>query len=65
MTVVHQLYDLLGVDEDIDRHNQTIASLDAALADTQRLVQTRQAVEKARGTLRKQQAERRDLGDDR
>ena len=61
MTVVHQLYDLLVVDEDIDRHNQTIASLDAALADTQRLVQTRQAVEKARGTLRKQQAERRDL----
>ena len=61
MTVVQQLYDLLGVDEDIGRHNQTIASLDAALADTQRLVETRQAVEETRDTLRKQQTERRDL----
>ena len=61
MTVVQQLYDLLGVDGDIDRHNQTIASLDAALADTQRLVETRQAVEEARVELRKQHAERRDL----
>ena len=61
MTVVQQLYDLLGVDGDIDKHNQTIASLDAALADTQRLVETRQAVEEARVELRKRQAERRDL----
>ena len=61
MTVVQQLYDLLGVDDDIDRHNQSIASLDAALEDTRQLEETRQAVEEARDTLRKQQAERTDL----
>ena len=61
MTVVQQLYDLLGVDDDIDRHNQSIASLDVALEDTRQLEETRQAVEETRDTLRKQQAERTDL----
>ncbi len=61
MTVVQQLYDLLGVDEDIDRHSQSIAALDAALEDTRLLEETRQAVEEARETLRKQQAVRTDL----
>ena len=61
MTVVQQLYDLLGVDEEIDRHNQSIASLSAALEDTRQLEETRQAVEETRDTLRKQQVERRDL----
>ena len=62
MTVVQQLYDLLGVDEDIDRHNQSISSLDtAALEDTRQLEETRQAAEETRASLGKQQAERRDL----
>ncbi len=61
MTVVQQLYDLLGVDEEIDRHNQSIASIDAALEDTRQIEETRQAVDETRDALRKQQAERTDL----
>ena len=61
MTVVQQLYDLLGVDEEIDRHNQSISSLTAALEDTRQLEETRQAVEDTKAVLGKQQAERRDL----
>ena len=61
MTVVQQLYELLGVDQDIDKHSQSIASVDVALADTRLLQETRQAVEEARDTLRKQQAERREV----
>ena len=61
MTVVQQLYELLGVDQDIDKHSQSIASVDAALADTRLLEETRQAVEEARDTLRKQQTERREV----
>ncbi len=61
MTVVQQLYDLLGVDEEIDRHNQSIASIDTALGDTRQIEETRQAVDETRDALRKQQAERTDL----
>ncbi len=61
MTVVQQLYELLGVDREIEKHSQSIASVDAALADTRLLVETRQAVEEARVALRKQQAERREV----
>ena len=61
MTVVQQLYELLGVDQEIDKHSQSIASVEAALADTQALVDTRHAVEESRETLRKQQTEHRDI----
>ena len=61
MTVVQQLYELLGVDQDIDKHSQGIASVDEALADTRLLVDTRQAVGETKDTLRVQQAERREV----
>ena len=61
MTVVQQLYELLGVDQEIEKHSQSIASVDAALADTRLLEETRQAVEEARDTLRTQQAQRREV----
>jgi hypothetical protein len=61
MTVVQQLFDLLGIDNDIERYNQSIASVEMGLEDNHLLLETQQAVEGAQATLRKQEAERRDL----
>ena len=61
MTVVQQLFDLLGVDVEIDRNSQTLASVDASLADNRLLVETQRAVKAARDTLRVQESERLDL----
>ena len=61
MTVAQQLYDLLAIDEDIERHRRTLASIESSLNDNSRLLQARQAVEEARGALGRQETERRDL----
>ena len=61
MTVVQQLFDLLGVDGEIERNSQSITSVESALADNHLLLETQQAVEEARATLRSQEAERLDL----
>jgi hypothetical protein len=61
MTVVQQLFDLLGVDVEIDRNSQTVASVDASLVDNRLLVQTQRAVKAARDTLRVQESERLNL----
>ena len=61
MTVVQQLYDLSGIDGGIDRHGQSIASIDETLADNQLLLRSRRAVEVARAALSKQEIARKDL----
>ncbi|MBI2856133.1 MAG: hypothetical protein HYX93_04730 [Chloroflexi bacterium] len=61
MTVVQQLFDLLGIDNDIERYNQSIASVEKALADDHLLLETQQAVERAQATLRRQETERMEL----
>ena len=61
MTVVQQLYDLLVVDSEIERHNQSVESIYFSLKDNRRLLETRQAVEEARSSLRLQELGRRDL----
>ena len=61
MTVVQQLYDLSGIDGGIDRHGQSIASIDETLADNQLLLRSRRAVEVARAALSKQEVARKDL----
>ncbi|MBF8267336.1 MAG: hypothetical protein HW388_844 [Dehalococcoidia bacterium] len=61
MTVVQQLYDLLEVDEGIERCKQAVASVESALMDNRLLLQSQQMVEEARLTLKRQEVERRDL----
>ncbi|MFH1560358.1 MAG: C4-type zinc ribbon domain-containing protein [Chloroflexota bacterium] len=61
MTVVQQLFDLLGIDNDIERYNQSVASIEDALADNHLLLETQRAVEETRATLRKQETERGDM----
>ncbi|MBI4282548.1 MAG: hypothetical protein HY672_03565 [Chloroflexi bacterium] len=61
MTVVQQLFDLMGVDVDIERYNQSIASVEEALADNHLLLEAQRAVEEAQAVLKKQEGERRDL----
>ncbi|MDA0988696.1 MAG: C4-type zinc ribbon domain-containing protein [Chloroflexi bacterium] len=61
MTVVQQLYDLLAVDVEIDKHKQSIASIDETLADNRLLLGTQRAVEETQATLREQETVRKDL----
>ncbi|MBI2855262.1 MAG: hypothetical protein HYX93_00260 [Chloroflexi bacterium] len=61
MTVVQQLYDLLVVDSDMERHREAIDFIDSTLKDNSHLLETRKAVEEIRSTVRRQEAERRDL----
>ena len=61
MTVVQQLHDLLGIDGDLDRCRQSIASIDETLADDRLLRERRRAVEVARTVLSRQETVRRDL----
>jgi predicted nucleic acid-binding Zn-ribbon protein len=61
MTIVQQLYHLLELDVNIVRHKQALASVESAIADNNLLFHTRQKVEEARATLRKQEAEHKNL----
>ena len=61
MTVVRQLFDLLGIDWEIDQSTQSMVSVESALADDGLLVESQKAVEKAQDILRWQETERRDL----
>ena len=61
MTVVRQLFDLLGIDGEIERNSQSISTVESALADNHLLLKTQRAVEEAQATLKIQEAERRDL----
>ena len=61
MTIAQQLYDLLGVDAELDRCRSTIASIDETLADDKTLRDRRRAVEMGRAVLSRQETERRDI----
>ena len=61
MTVVQQLYDLVGIDGGLERCRQSIASIDETLADDRQLRERRRAVEAARVVLGRQETVRRDL----
>ena len=61
MTVVQQLYDLLGIDVEIEQFRKSIEAIDDNLADNHLIQQTRLAVEEAQVVLKKQETERKDL----
>ncbi|MDE2861481.1 MAG: C4-type zinc ribbon domain-containing protein [Chloroflexota bacterium] len=61
MTIAQQLYDLLGVDGELDRCRSTIASIDETLADDRLLRERRRVVEAGRAVLSRQETERRDI----
>lgn len=61
MTVVQQLYDLLGIDVEIEQFRKSIEAIDDNLADNHLIQQTRSAVEEAQVVLKKQETERKDL----
>ena len=61
MTIAQQLYDLLGVDGELDRCRNTIASIDETLADDRLLRERRRVVEAGRAVLSRQETERRDI----
>ena len=61
MTVVQQLFDLLGIDTELDQHKQSIASIDQTLADNRLLINSQKAVEETQAALRKQEAEHKDI----
>ena len=61
MTIAQQLYDLLGVDGELDRCRSTIASIDETLADDRLLRERRRVVEAGRAVLSRQETKRRDI----
>ena len=61
MTIAQQLYDLLGVDAELDRCRSSIAAIDETLADDKTLRDRRRAVEMGRAVLGRQETERRDI----
>ena len=61
MTIAQQLYDLLGVDGELDRCRSTIASIDETLSDDRLLRERRRVVEAGRAVLSRQETERRDM----
>jgi len=61
MSVVQQLYDLLGIDVKIELCRKSIDAIDANLADNSLILQSRSAVEKTQVILKKQETERKDL----
>lgn len=61
MTVVHQLYDILIVDVEIEGYNKSISTIDETLADNQLLLRTQLVVSEAQAKLIKQETERKDL----
>lgn len=61
MTIAQQLYDLLGIDGELDRCRSTIASIDETLADDRLLRERRRVVEAGRAVLNRQETERRDM----
>jgi predicted nucleic acid-binding Zn-ribbon protein len=61
MTIAQQLYDLLGIDGELDRCKTSIASIDQTLADDKTLRDRRRVVEAGRAVLSRQETERRDM----
>lgn len=61
MTIAQQLYDLLGIDAELDRCKSSIAAIDETLADDRQIRDRRRAVEVGRAVLSKQETQRRDI----
>ena len=61
MTIAQQLYDLLGIDAELDRCRSSIVAIDETLADDKQIRDRRRAVEVGRTVLSRQETQRRDI----
>ena len=61
MTIAQQLYDLLSIDDELDRCKTSITAIDESLADDKLIRERRRAVEAGRAILSRQETERRDM----
>ena len=60
MSVAKQLYDLLGIDLEIERHGRAIADIQIALSDNRIVSEAEKAVEDTQVLLSRQQTQRKD-----
>ena len=61
MTVINQLYDLLELDQEIEKSRESIKEIDNVLEDKALLFESQQSLNKANSILRRQEAQRTDL----
>ena len=61
MTVINQLYDLLELDQEIEKSRESIKEIDNVLEDKALLFESQQSLNKATSILRRQEAQRTDL----
>ena len=60
MSVAKQLYDLLGIDSEIEKHFRAISDMEATLSDNRLVSEAEKALEDTRVLLTKQEIERKD-----
>tara|TARA_B100001750_G_C15330870_1_gene507200 strand:+ start:147 stop:851 length:705 start_codon:yes stop_codon:yes gene_type:complete len=60
MSVAKQLYDLLGIDLEIEGHSRAIADVEIALSDNRLVLEAEKSVEDTRVLLIKQETKRKD-----